>query len=325
MALLDVEDLHVHFRTARGIAKAVDGISFSLAEGETHVLVGESGCGKSVTSLALMGLLPALNCRVFGRRVDFLGQNLLRFRKPDFRSVRGSQISMIFQEPMTALNPVMRVGKQIVEVIRLHPERSLSGSADEASMKRRAIELIEQTGLPDPAAAYQKYPHELSGGMRQRIMIAIALACRPKILIADEPTTALDVTIQSQILALMKDLQKTTGTAMLFITHNLGVAAQIGHRISVMYAGQIVEQGSLRDVFDKPCHPYTKALFQAIPDTAVAHRGHLAAIPGSVPPATDYDNLPSCRFFPRCQFQDDRCFERDEKPDHISICGRKQA
>ncbi len=326
MSLLRVEDLRVQFRTKQGIARAVDGITFQIEKGETHVLVGESGCGKSVTALAIMGLLPADTAKP-GGRIVLDGRDLLDLYPDGYDSVRGSEIGMIFQEPMTALNPVMRVGRQILEAVELHPERSLESTNEPGKHlqpKERALELIALTGLPNPEETFAKYPHELSGGMRQRIMIAIALASRPSILIADEPTTALDVTTQAQILSLMHDLQKKTGTAILMITHNLGVVAQMGHWMSVMYAGQIVEQGRVRDVFEKPCHPYTKALFDALPRMEGSQREKLHAVEGSVPPATEYDKIGSpCRFFPRCEFQDDRCFEKSGRSGHTSHCGRE--
>jgi len=318
--LLEIEDLCVEFDTPAGVAKAIDGVHFSIDRGKTHSLVGESGCGKSVSALALIGLLSR-NARITRGRIVFNGEDLTRYTRKQFHSIRGAKIGMIFQEPMTSLNPVMRVGDQILEAVRLHPERALVKTKDPV---KHVIELIDSTGIRDPQQVYRKYPHELSGGMRQRIMIAIALACRPELLIADEPTTALDVTTQAQILALLNDLQSQTGTAILLITHNLGVVAQSSHTMSVMYAGQVVEEGSVKDVFEEPCHPYTKALFAALPDLTTEQYKPLKAIAGSVPPATEYDLLGSpCRFFDRCEFQDDRCFQQSNRSGHRSYCRRK--
>jgi peptide/nickel transport system ATP-binding protein len=317
--LLEVKNLRVRFDTASGPADAVDGITFSIGKGKTHILVGESGCGKSVSALAISGLLPA-SAEIIDGSIRLSGDELVGLDPESMRSVRGGRIGMIFQEPMTSLNPVMRVGDQILEAIRTHPERALREGGDPVS---HAIDLIASTGIREAQNVYRKYPHELSGGMRQRIMIAMALSCGPELLIADEPTTALDVTTQAQILGLMADLQKRFGSSILFITHNLGVAAQIGHTISIMYAGQIVEEGSVRDVFEEPCHPYTKALFAALP-AIHGPRTRLKPIPGTVPPATEYPRLQSpCRFFERCEFKDERCFQKSGRPGHISQCGRE--
>ncbi len=325
MPVLEVEKLSVHFQTESGLARAVDEVSFSVDAGRTHVLIGESGCGKSVTALAILGLLPPHNTRIPGGRVLLEGRDILRLGRGELRTLRGAQIAMIFQEPMTALNPVMKVGRQIQEAIEQHLDRALEGATASGDHKyRRTLELIEQTGMNEPDLIYHKYPHELSGGMRQRIMIAMALACRPRILIADEPTTALDVTIQAQILDLMRALQKDLGTAILFITHNMGVVAQTAHTMSVMYAGRVVESGTVRDVFEEPCHPYTRALFKALPTRLTNHRGKLQAIPGSVPPATAYDSMPSpCRFFERCAYQDERCFKKSSRAGHFARCDRE--
>jgi oligopeptide/dipeptide ABC transporter ATP-binding protein len=325
---LSVEDLRVYFQSEHSTAKAVDGISFKVKSGETHVLVGESGCGKSVTALAIMGLLPKYSVKIPSGKIIFDSQDLLKLTNPEMRNIRGSGISMVFQEPMTALNPVIRVGHQITESIWQDPRRALQLASNESvssyAVKKRAIDMIAKTGLKEPDLIFNKYPHELSGGMRQRIVIAIALARRPSLIIADEPTTALDVTIQAQILSLMGDLQKETGTAILLITHDLGVVSRVGHSMSVLYAGQVVEEGRVKDVFEEPCHPYTKALFDALPSRNLNHRGKLNAIAGSVPSATSYDNLPSpCRFFERCQFQDERCFQKSSRPGHNSWCARE--
>ncbi len=305
----------MHFPTRRGLARAADGISFELQEGRTHALVGESGCGKSVTALAVAGLIPRERAIISADRLEFKGMDLLALDPRNYRGLRGRDIAMIFQEPMTALNPVMRVGDQILEAIVLHEGPS-------AGARNRVIDLMAATGLSEPDILYSKYPHQLSGGMRQRIMIAMALALKPAVLIADEPTTALDVTVQAQILELMNRLQSDMGTAILLITHDLGVVAQTAHTLSVLYAGQVVEYGSVRDVFEEPCHPYTEALFRSLPSHA--KEGELRPIAGSVPAATEYDGLKSpCRFFDRCSYQDDRCFRKSARPGHGSTCARE--
>ena len=325
--MLQVEDLRVHFHTEEGIAKAVDGISFRLERGTTHVLVGESGSGKSVTALAITGLLPQVSTRIPSGKILFQGQNLLELSRPAMREIRGAGIGMVFQEPMTALNPVVKVGYQIIEAIRIHPARALGEGVKpgKQAFQDRAIELMGLCGLKEPQSVFHKYPHELSGGMRQRIVIAIALSCNPDLIIADEPTTALDVTIQAQILDLMADLQKKTGTGILLITHDLAVASRFGHTMSVMYAGQVVESGTTREIFSDPCHPYTISLLNSLPDLSAKGRSRLQAIPGQVPPATAYDSLPSqCRFYERCPYQDDRCFKKPASDSHFSWCGRRE-
>ena len=320
--LLSIEGLKVDFETASGHARAVDGVSFAIEKGKTHVLVGESGCGKSVTSLAVMGLLPG-SAKITDGKILFKGKDLAKLSRREYREYRGAEMGMIFQEPMTALNPVVRVGHQIEEALRQHLDRALAGEKDPF---KRAVELIDQMGIREPDKTYYKYPHELSGGMRQRIMIAIALACRPSLLIADEPTTALDVTTQEQILNLMKDLQEKLGTSILLITHNLGVVANTAHTMSVMYAGQIVEEGPVSEIFSNPCHPYTNALFRAIPALDSVPGERLHTIAGSVPPASEYDKMPSpCRFFERCEYKDERCFKTGRIPGHNSFCRRKNA
>ncbi|MDH5656038.1 MAG: ABC transporter ATP-binding protein [Spirochaetia bacterium] len=318
--LLRVKDLSVEFKTSAGNARAVDGVSFNIEEGKTHVLVGESGCGKSVTSLAVIGLLPG-NASLQGGQIEFKGKDLTKLSRTEYREYRGSEMGMIFQEPMTALNPVVRVGHQIEEAIRQHRHKSPLKNEDPF---KRSVELIDQMGIKEPEKSYYKYPHELSGGMRQRIMIAIALACRPSLLIADEPTTALDVTTQEQILSLMKELQNDLGTAILLITHNLGVVANNADSMSVMYAGQVVEEGPVSEIFQNPCHPYTEALFRAIPSLTSVPGSALHTIPGSVPPAVEFDRMPSpCRFFERCEYQDERCFKKSSVPGHNSYCRRE--
>ncbi|MBE7436860.1 MAG: ABC transporter ATP-binding protein [Spirochaetales bacterium] len=316
--LLQLENLSVHFEVGRKRARAVDRISLSLKPGETHALVGESGCGKSVTALAIMGLLPQRRVHTAGRIMH--GKcNLLELEKEKLRQMRGRDMGIIFQEPMTALNPVITVGDQVREAVSIHPDRSLKPGQ---SPRDRVLELLAEMGLRDPVSLYRRYPHELSGGMRQRVMIAIALACNPSLLIADEPTTALDVTVQKQILDLLKKLQEFHEMAVLLITHNMGVVGRVADSLSVMYAGQIVESGPTRAIFEDPCHPYTRALFAALPGRSQG-RSRLAAIGGSVPPATQYDSLPSpCRFFERCQFQNDECHKHPKHPEHSAFCPR---
>ena len=259
--LLEVKNLRINFKTYAGLVQAVRGVDFTLAKGETLAIVGESGSGKSVTSNALMRLIPQPAGRYEDGQILFEGKDLLKLSEREMESIRGNEIAMIFQDPMTALNPTMRVGKQIMEVILTHKK----GVSKEAA-KQRAIELLAEVGIPDPERRFKQYPHEFSGGMRQRVVIAIALAAEPKILIADEPTTALDVTIQAQILELMKKIQEKNGNAIIFITHDLGVVANVADRVAVMYAGQIVEYGSSHDIFYNPKHPYTWGLLGSMPD-----------------------------------------------------------
>src|ERR1700733_3323609 len=258
MALLEVENLQTHFRTPDGINRAVDGVSFHVDEGETLAIVGESGCGKSVTSMSLMRLIPEPPGKIAGS-VRFRGKDLLKLSDREMRAIRGNDISMIFQEPMTSLNPVLTVGRQIGETLRLHQ------GLDKQQAEARAVEMLTLVGIPAPARRVHEYPHQLSGGMRQRVMIAMALACNPKLLIADEPTTALDVTIQAQILKLMLDLQQDLGMAILMITHDLGVVANMAEEVVVMYRGQVMESGTRDDIFRDPRHPYLKALLHAVP------------------------------------------------------------
>jgi oligopeptide/dipeptide ABC transporter ATP-binding protein len=280
---------------------AVNGVSFEINGGETFCLVGESGCGKSVTSLTLMGLLDGDNSIVEADELRFADQNLLELSKEQYRKIRGRRVAMIFQEPMTALNPVYRVGEQVAEVFEIHE------GMDSKEATSRAMELFEKVKIPDPQKRFYEYPHELSGGMKQRVMIAMALACRPELLIADEPTTALDVTVQAQILHLLQDLQKNEGTAVLFITHDLSVVAQIADRVGVMYSGKIVEQGGVHQLFSAPAHPYTKALLASIPSIKSAKSEELYSIPGTVP---SINNRPSgCVFRTRCSFAQSICAE----------------
>ena len=276
--LLEVKNLRINFKTYAGLVQAVRGVDFTLAKGETLAIVGESGSGKSVTSNALMRLIPQPAGRYEDGQILFEGKDLLKLSEREMESIRGNEIAMIFQDPMTALNPTMRVGKQIMEVILTHKK----GGSKEAA-KQRAIELLAEVGIPDPEHRFKQYPHEFSGGMRQRVVIAIALAAEPKILIADEPTTALDVTIQAQILELMKKIQEKNGNAIIFITHDLGVVANVADRVAVMYAGQIVEYGSSHDIFYNPKHPYTWGLLGSMPDLDSEDSEELYTIPGAPP------------------------------------------
>ena len=296
--LLEVRNLRTWFETDRGLFKAVDGISFEVGRGRTVGLVGESGCGKSVTSLSLMGLVPSPPGKVTADAILFEGRNLLELSQYERRMLRGGRMSMVFQEPMTSLNPVHTIGRQIVEAIRAH------GEVSPEAARKRAIEVLELVRIPSAAQRFDDYPHHMSGGMRQRVMIAMALACEPALLIADEPTTALDVTIQAQILELMRDLQQRLGMAILIITHDLGVIAELADEVVVMYAGKVVEQAPVQALFDDPQHPYTIGLLGSIPRLD-AERERLATIEGTVPSP---GNQPAgCRFAPRCPFADERC------------------
>jgi peptide/nickel transport system ATP-binding protein len=309
-ALLEVEDLGTWFYTRQGIVKAVDGVDFQVSAGETLGIVGESGCGKSMTALSLMRLIPDPPGRIVSGSVKLGGRDLLKISEEEMRGVRGNEISMIFQEPMTSLNPVMTIGKQIAEALILH--RNL----DRRAALKRAIEMLDLVRIPEPAQRSKEYPHQLSGGMRQRAMIAMALACNPKLLIADEPTSALDVTIQAQILELIVELQREFGAAVILITHDLGVIAETAKRVIVMYAGRKVEEAAVGELFARPLHPYTAGLLASIPRLDLM-RGEierrterLQEIPGIVPPLFD---LPQgCAFAPRCEKADDLC--RRERP-----------
>ncbi|MBP8306862.1 MAG: ABC transporter ATP-binding protein [Burkholderiaceae bacterium] len=296
--MLEVRDLRTWFETDRGLFRAVDGISFDVGRGRTVGLVGESGCGKSVTSLSLMGLVPSPPGQVSAQSIRFEGQDLLGLSPQARRMLRGDRMSMVFQEPMTSLNPVHTIGRQIVEAIRAHSDMSAQAA------RARAIEVLELVRIPSAAQRFDDFPHHLSGGMRQRVMIAMALACEPALLIADEPTTALDVTIQAQILELLRDLQQRLGMAILIITHDLGVIAELVDEVIVMYAGKIVESAPVDALFNDPQHPYTIGLLGSIPRLDV-DRERLATIEGSVPSPA---NQPvGCRFAPRCPFADARC------------------
>jgi peptide/nickel transport system ATP-binding protein/oligopeptide transport system ATP-binding protein len=316
--LLEIEDLRTVFRTPMGEVAAVDGVSLSVARGRTLGIVGESGCGKSVLSLSVMRLVPPPGRNTAGR-VMFDGRNLLDLSPAAMRDIRGNRIAMIFQEPMTSLNPVFTVGDQITEAMRAH-DRSASGGA----LRAKAIAALDRVRIPAPDRRFDEYPHQMSGGMRQRVMIAMALACEPDLLIADEPTTALDVTVQAQILDLLRDLQAQTGMAIILITHDLGVVAEMADEVAVMYSGRVVERAAGPAIFDDPQHPYTLGLLGSIPKLEESH-DRLLAIEGAVPPPFA---LPSgCRFNPRCVFAVEECTKRapslrEVAPDHLAACLR---
>jgi peptide/nickel transport system ATP-binding protein len=307
--LLDVQGLKTYFFTRDGVVRAVDGVSFSVGRGETLAVVGESGCGKSVTSLSILRLIASPPGRTVEGRVVFEGRDLLALPEPEMRKIRGDAISMIFQEPMTSLNPVLTIGHQIAEALVLH--RGLAHDAAEI----RAVEMLRLVRMPEPERRVVQYPHQLSGGMRQRVMIAMALACEPRLLIADEPTTALDVTIQAQILDLMRELKTRTGAAIMLITHDLGVVAEMAQRVVVMYAGRKVEEASVIDLFARPRHPYTRGLLDSIPKLGAATQerrasdgaagGRLAEIAGTVPSLLQ--PIVGCAFAPRCAYATERC------------------
>jgi oligopeptide/dipeptide ABC transporter ATP-binding protein len=309
MSLLSVRNLRITFAADRGEAAVVDGVSFSVEAGQTLGLVGESGCGKTVTALSILRLLPPAG-RIAGGEIEFQGKNLLALAERDMRRVRGKEIAMIFQEPMSSLNPVFTIGNQIAEAVRTHE------GAGRQEARRKAIELLDLVEIPDAERRVDEYPHQLSGGMRQRVMIAMALSCRPRLLIADEPTTALDVTIQAQILDLLSELQSRLGMALLLVTHDLGVIAQRAERAAVMYAGRIVESASVEAIFTQPLHPYTRGLLRSIPGTGQTRTRRLETIAGVVP---DPYHLPSgCRFRDRCPSSIDRCAEVDPTLDELT-------
>ena len=314
--LLSVRDLRTYFYTDGGVAKSVDGVSFEIGAGETVGLVGESGCGKSVTALSLLRLIRPPGRIESGSSIDFDGKNLVSLDEKSMRAIRGARIAMVFQEPMTALNPVFTVGDQIAEVVRVHN----GGSKQQA--RQRAIEMLETVGIPSPRERFDDYPHQLSGGMRQRVVIAMALVMNPALVIADEPTTALDVTIQAQILELLRALQQKFGTSILLITHDLGVVAETASRVIVMYGGEIVEEALVRELFASAHHPYTEGLLNAMPQVG-QERERLATIPGTVPPPTAWPA--GCRFHDRCPYAWERCvsehpplYQIGEK--HVSRC-----
>jgi peptide/nickel transport system ATP-binding protein len=317
-ALLEVRDLHTHFETEGGVARAVDGITFSIGAGQTVGMVGESGCGKSMTALSILRLVPPAG-RIVGGEILHQGRNLLELPEPEMRKVRGNEIAMIFQEPMTSLNPVFTIGDQIGEAIRLHQKTG------RRETRERVIEMLRLVEMPEPARRIDEYPHQLSGGMRQRVMIAMALSCNPKLLIADEPTTALDVTIQAQILELLASLQERFGMALLLITHDLGVVAEQADEVLILYAGRIVEHSRVVDLFARPLHPYTRGLLDSIPKVGAAKTRRLRAIPGTVPRLT---HLPTgCRFRDRCPLAITECASVDPRleektPQHHAACIR---
>jgi len=315
--LLDVRRLRTHFHTSAGVIRAVDGVSWDVRKGETVALVGESGCGKSVSALSVMRLVSPPAGRIVDGEIGFKGRNLLALTEEEMRQVRGREIGMVFQEPMTSLNPVLTIGRQLTETVETHLGMTASQS------HARAVELLSLVGIPDGARRLRQFPHQFSGGMRQRIMIAMALACNPSLVLADEPTTALDVTIQAQILELMKSLSRRLGAAIMMITHNLGVVARYADRVNVMYAGKIVERATAREIYANPRHPYTLGLLRSVPRLDEPRRAKLRPIPGQPP---DLSRLPAgCSFAPRCTYVVDRC--RVEVPplaelsaDHLSAC-----
>ncbi|MGH7155105.1 MAG: ABC transporter ATP-binding protein [Acetobacteraceae bacterium] len=320
MPLLEVRDLQTHFGTPDGIVRAVQGLSFTVEAGETVGIVGESGCGKSVTSMSILRLIPEPPGKTVGS-IRFQGRDLLELSEAEMRTIRGNDISMIFQEPMTSLNPVLTVGRQIGETLRLH--QGLNHRQAEA----KSIEALTLVGIPEPARRVREYPHQLSGGMRQRVMIAMALACNPKLLIADEPTTALDVTIQAQILDLMRDLKRRLGSAIMLITHDLGVVAEMAERVVVMYAGRKVEEAPVKEIFAHPMHPYTQGLLGAVPrlgsSLATQGRTKLSEIPGLVPSLRE--PIIGCAFAGRCPLATDYCHQvapaiEAKAPGHLVAC-----
>jgi len=302
--LLEVHDLKTYFHSDDGTAKAVDGVSFDVEEGKTLGIVGESGCGKTVSCLSVMQLIPVPPGEIAGGEALFNGHNLLKMSEPELRKIRGNDIAMIFQEPMTSLNPVFTCGNQVMEAIILHQK------VDKIEARKRALEMFRLVGIPDPHRRLDEYPHQLSGGLRQRVMIAMALSCNPKLLICDEPTTALDVTIQAQILDLLRKLQREIGTAIIMITHDLGIIAQMADWVVVMYAGKIVESGSVHTIFHRPKHPYSIGLQKAIPRMGTVV-GKLNQIEGTVPNPLDFSD--GCRFHERCPIVEDKC-RVDEPP-----------
>ena len=315
--LLQVKDLQTHFFTQEGVVKAVDGVVYDVHEGETVALVGESGCGKSVSALSIMRLIPTPPGRIVGGEILFQGRDLLRLPDEEMRQIRGKEIAMIFQEPMTSLNPALTIGRQLTEGLEVHLQMGPREAAE------RAAELLLLVGIADPKRRLAQYPHQFSGGMRQRVMIAMALSCNPKLVLADEPTTALDVTIQAQILELMRDLSRQFGVAMVIITHNLGVVARYANRVNIMYAGKVIEQGSARTIYTHPRHPYTLGLLRSVPRLDQPKKTKLEPIDGQPP---DLGHLPpGCSFRPRCRFAVERCgYEvpplMPVETEHLSAC-----
>lgn len=315
--LLEIEHLQTVFITSAGLLKAVDDISYDVNEGETVAIVGESGCGKSVSALSILRLIPDPPGRIVSGTIRFLGQDLLSLSDAEIRTVRGRQIGMVFQEPMTSLNPVLSIGLQLTETMEHHLGMGRAAAA------KKAVEYLRLVGIPEPEQRLKQYPHHLSGGMRQRVMIAMALCCEPKLIIADEPTTALDVTIQAQILELMKDLTKRFGVALIIITHNLGVVARYADRVNVMYAGKLIEQGKARDIYRNPRHPYTLGLLRSVPRLDQPRKEKLDPIEGQPPDLTQLP--PGCAFVRRCRFQVERCGQDPPsllavETDHWSAC-----
>ena len=326
--LLEIRGLQTEFVTDDGVVRAVDGLDLAVERGETLGLVGESGCGKTVTALSVLKLIPIPPGRIAGGQILWRGRDLVSLRPQDMRRIRSKEIAIIFQEPMTSLNPVLTIGSQIAEAVLLHEK------VGRAQAWAKAIEMLRITRIPEPEQRAKEYPHQLSGGMRQRAMIAMALACNPKVLIADEPTTALDVTIQAQILDLILDLQRKLGTAVILITHDLGVVAEMAQRVIVMYAGRKVEEAPVEELFARPQHPYTHGLMASIPrlglmrGAGIDTPGRLQEIPGIVPPLTNLP--PGCAFAPRCAFADERCrgeypAYEEKRPGHWAACWRSDA
>ncbi len=315
--LLQINDLKTYFFTYEGVVKAVDGVTYDLQEGEILGLVGESGCGKSVSALSILRLIPNPPGKIVGGEIIFDGKNILELSSRELQQVRGGEISMVFQEPMTSLNPVLTIERQLTEALELHLDM------DKAAARREAVRRLEEVGIPDPERRVKQYPHQFSGGMRQRVMIAMAMSCNPKLIIADEPTTALDVTIQAQVLEILKQLSTEHGVALIIITHNLGVVARYTDRVNIMYAGKIIERGSAADIYRDPKHPYTLGLLHSVPRLDQPRREKLDPIEGQPP---DLVNLPpGCSFRVRCKYSVDRC--ADEIPPltsvgdgHVSAC-----
>ena len=319
--LLEVRDLKTHFFTLDGVVKAVDGVSYDLNEGETLGLVGESGCGKSVSALSVMRLIPDPPGKIVSGEIFLDGEDILKIGMEDMREVRGAKIAMVFQEPMTSLNPVLTVERQLTETLQLHMGMS------KVESQRESVNLLTRVGIPDPESRIKQYPHQFSGGMRQRVMIAMALSCNPRLIIADEPTTALDVTIQAQILDLMKSLTTEFGVALIIITHNLGVVARYADRVNIMYAGKVIERGEAKEIYANPRHPYTVGLLRSVPRLDLPRRAKLDPIEGQPP---DLINLPpGCAFRERCRWAIDKCAtdmpELVELADgHLSACFRAE-
>lgn len=319
--ILQVRDLQTHFFTPEGIVKAVDGISYDVEEGETLALVGESGCGKSVSALSIMRLIPYPPGRIVAGQVLLSGKDLLRLDNEEMRKIRGKEIAMVFQEPMTSLNPVLTIGRQLTETMEAHLKMNMKEA------KRRAEEVLKLVGIPDPERRLSQYAHQFSGGMRQRVMIAMALSCSPKLILADEPTTALDVTIQAQILELLKELTKSLGLTMMIITHNLGVVARYADRVNVMYAGKIIESGIAREIYHNPLHPYVLGLLRSVPRLDEPRKAKLETIEGQPP---DMAHLPQgCSFMKRCKFAGERCGSevpvlRDFGQSHLCACWKAE-